>query len=238
MRWLRSLRVILATLVVWTPAAGMESFQARSWFLDGGLAILGPQRMWVRGVSLQGTWGLVSKIPGWRLERDHGVRGMINSQAVLFHVSDEGSMEACQVLIWVLKQSSLAEWSRQSILVESLIGAQNSLALLSGQDSLSLSSSYLGLKAVQPYRVVKTVHSCWVLIWVSKQSSPAEWSKQSIPVEFLSGFQSSPALLSGQDSPSLSCLYLGLKTVQPCRALSGGLDSSLPSLYHWASYSS
>ena len=36
-------------------------------------------------------------------------------------------------------------------------------------------------------------------------------SRQSIPVESLSGSQSSPSLLSGQDSPALSSPYLGLQ---------------------------
>ena len=36
-------------------------------------------------------------------------------------------------------------------------------------------------------------------------------SRQSIPVESLSGSQSSPSLLSGQDSPALSSFYLGLQ---------------------------
>ena len=36
-------------------------------------------------------------------------------------------------------------------------------------------------------------------------------SRQSSPVEFLSGSQSSSSLLSGQDSPTLSSLYLGLR---------------------------
>ena len=36
-------------------------------------------------------------------------------------------------------------------------------------------------------------------------------SRQSSPVKSLSGSQSNPALLSGQDSPSLSSFYLGLK---------------------------
>ena len=35
--------------------------------------------------------------------------------------------------------------------------------------------------------------------------------RQSSPVESLSGSQSSPTLLSGQDSPTLSSPYLGLK---------------------------
>ena len=78
------------------------------------------------------------------------MRGMIDLRAALIHVLDEGSMEAFRVLIWVSKQSSPAEWSRQSILVESLSGFQSSPALLSGQDSPSLLSPYLGLKAVQP----------------------------------------------------------------------------------------
>ena len=44
-------------------------------------------------------------------------------------------------------------------------------------------------------------------------------SRQSSPVESLSGSQSSPALLSSQDSPALSSPYLGLKVVHPYRAL-------------------
>ena len=37
--------------------------------------------------------GLVSRILGRRLELGHGVKGMINSRAALFHVSDGGSMK-------------------------------------------------------------------------------------------------------------------------------------------------
>ena len=141
------------------------------------------------------------------------MREMIDSRAALIHVSDERSMKTINInfmlCLWI-------QVSRQSNLVESFSGSQSSPALLSSQDSPSLSSLYLGLKAVQPCWVVKTVHPCPVFIWVSKQSSPAEWSRQFIPVECLSGPQSSPALLSDQDNPSLSSLYLGFKAVQLC----------------------
>ena len=44
-------------------------------------------------------------------------------------------------------------------------------------------------------------------------------SRQSSPIKSLSGSQSSPALLSGQDSPTLLSSYLELKVVHPYRAL-------------------
>ena len=162
------------------------------------------------------------------------MRKMIDLRAALIHISDEGSMEVINInfmlCLWI-------QVSKQFNPVKSSSGSQSSLALLSGQDSPSLSSLYLGLKAVQPCWVIKTVHPCQVFIWVSKQSSSAEWSRQSIFVEFLSGAQGSLGLLSGQDNPSLSSPYPGLKAVQPCQALSWHLDSLLPSLYHRASYS-
>ena len=60
------------------------------------------------------------------------------------------------------------------------------------------------------------MEACRVFIWVSKQSSPAEWLRQSIHVESLSGAEGSPTLRSDQDGPSLSSPYLGLKAVQLC----------------------
>ena len=42
---------------------------------------------------MQEPWGLVLRISGWRLELGYSVRGMINLQATLFYVLDEGSME-------------------------------------------------------------------------------------------------------------------------------------------------
>ena len=54
-------------------------------------------------------------------------------------------------------------------------------------------------------------------------------SRQSSPVESLSGSQSSPALLSGQDSPALSSPYLGLKVVHPYQALN--CSRTVPDVY-------
>ena len=62
--------------------------------------------------------------------------------------------------------------------------------------------------------MVKTVHPYRVLNWGSKQSSLAEWSKECLPIKSLTRAQNSSALLSGQDSLSLSSPYLGLKAVQ------------------------
>ena len=60
--------------------------------------------------------------------------------------------------------------------------------------------------------------SSWIIIHHHTRSlmSPLsilwiEVSRQSSPVESLPGSQNSPALLSGQDSPTLSSLYLGFQ---------------------------
>ena len=73
--------------------------------------------------------------------------------------------------------------------------------LCSSSSRLHTSSSYQVLIVTLVYIMdsgLKTIWPCWVLIWVSKQSSPAEWSRQSSPVESLSGAQDSPSLSSSQ----------------------------------------